>query len=575
MGSRKSSTYHWQPRIIALGLAIALTLLALLPANAQISPIALPWLGNSATVVENTQVISAPVRLDGRDLFVLATSLSPSSDRDRQPPIIVRVRGIGMNLKRWANRNIDPNKLKIEAEIDSQSNLPVIAINQQYLMTVTTLDAQLQGQSPADYANEIAQTIRSALIRAQRERQPDFLKRQTGVAIAILLGELFVNWGLARWHQHLQRQKDRIQANTPSFSNLAADTSEMDGSQTRWRVRQRLSQQEQSSLKATQQRFIQLTQLVLWAVGVFIIAGLFPYTRGLQPLLLSTPLLALGIILLTYLFIRLTEVIINRFFKALGTEEATTSDASQRLVLRISTVSRVMKSIATIFWFCVGAIALLSVIGIQVVPLLAGAGIVGIGVSLASQSLIKDMINGCLILLEDQYAVGDVIRVGSVSGFVEYLSLRSTRIRSSEGNLITVPNSAIGVVENLSKEWSRVDLSITLSYEVDIDRASQVIHQVGQEMLRDSNWQAKILEPPEVLGVDNLDSTGITLRIWIKTQPLQQWNVGREFRRRLKLAFDLQEIAIGIPRQSLSVRGDLEERLSEDLSDTSNGSPSR
>jgi moderate conductance mechanosensitive channel len=93
--------------------------------------------------------------------------------------------------------------------------------------------------------------------------------------------------------------------------------------------------------------------------------------------------------------------------------------------------------------------------GIQILPLLAGAGIVGLGISLASQSLIKDVINGCLVLFEDQYVVGDVIRVGNVTGLVEYLSLRSTRIRSAEGNLITVPNSAISIVENLSKEWSR------------------------------------------------------------------------------------------------------------------------
>jgi moderate conductance mechanosensitive channel len=272
----------------------------------------------------------------------------------------------------------------------------------------------------------------------------------------------------------------------------------------------------------------------------------------------------LGIIFITYLLMRITDVLIDRLFKAFEIQDTTPLDAPQRLALRLSTFSRVMKSLTAIAWGCLGGIVILSVIGIQVVPLLAGAGLVGLGISLASQSLIKDVINGCLILLEDQYAVGDVIRVGTVSGLVEYLSLRSTRIRSAEGNLITLPNSIISIVENLSKEWSRVDLAVAVSYDVDIDHAIEVVKQVGQVMLDDPEWQSKILEPPDVLGVDDLNNTGITLRIWIKTQPLQQWKVARDFRRRLKIAFDQQGIGIGVPQQSLSVRGTIDERSFEE-----------
>jgi moderate conductance mechanosensitive channel len=549
--------------MIVLGIAIAFTLFALRPANAQnLSRITPSWLGNSSTI-ENTQVVSAAVRLDGRDTFVLAAPAPLSRFTNQTPqgsPTAVRIQGIEMNLRRWVNRKIDPQTLTIRAAIDSQSNLPVITINQQYLMTVTTLDAELQGQTPIDYANELTKTIRYALVQAQQERQPGFLIRQTGIAITVVLGVLLLNWGLARLQKRLQQQKKYIQANTPTLADLPAKATEMDGTQTRLRVQQHLNQREQSSLKSTQQRFIQLIQFVLWASGVSVIVGLFPDTRGLRPFLLSTPLIVISIIFLTFLLLRITDVMIDRIFKTFEAEKAVTPDTSQRLALRVSTFSRVMKSLAAILWLCLGTITILSVIGIQILPLLAGAGIVGLGISLASQSLIKDVINGCLILFEDQYAVGDVIRVGSVSGLVEYLSLRSTRIRSSEGNLITLPNSAISIVENLSKEWSRVDLAITVSYEVDVDRAIEVINQVGQRILQDPHWQTKILEPPEVLGVDNLDSTGLTLRIWIKTQPLQQWNVGRDFRRRLKLAFDQQGIAIGVPQQSLSVRSALDER---------------
>jgi small conductance mechanosensitive channel len=120
--------------------------------------------------------------------------------------------------------------------------------------------------------------------------------------------------------------------------------------------------------------------------------------------------------------------------------------------------------------------------------------------------------------------------------------------------LITIPNSSITVVENLSKDWSRVDLAITIAYDANVDRAITVVKQVGEDMTSDLIWKDKIPEPPDVLGVDEIGNNGITLRVWIKTLPLQQWNVAREFRRRLKRSLDDEGIAIGLPQQSLWFR---------------------
>ncbi|KAM3108935.1 mechanosensitive ion channel family protein, partial [Phormidesmis sp. 146-33] len=236
---------------------------------------------------------------------------------------------------------------------------------------------------------------------------------------------------------------------------------------------------------------------------------------------------------------------------------------SQRLALRFSTFSRVVKSLSAIVLLSIGVLTALSIAGIEVMPLLAGAGIIGLGISLASQNLIKDVINGFLILMEDQYAVGDVIQVGKASGLVESMNLRITQLRNAEGRLITIPNSAITIVENLSKDWSRVDLAIVISYSTNLDNAIAAIEKVGQDMSRDPAWKTQILEPPEVLGADDLDSTGVTLRVWIKTQPLQQWKVGREYRRRLKFALDEEGIEIGVPQQAFSVKGSLDEKAFE------------
>jgi small conductance mechanosensitive channel len=190
-------------------------------------------------------------------------------------------------------------------------------------------------------------------------------------------------------------------------------------------------------------------------------------------------------------------------------------------------------------------------------PLLAGAGIIGLAISLASQNLLRDIINGFLILMEDQYGVGDVIVVDEVAGLVESMNLRITQLRNEEGRLITIPNSQIAIVQNLSKEWSRVDIMIPVSHTSDINEALELIEQVAEDMRDDPKWKALILEPPLLLGVDNLDHVGATVRIWIKTLPLKQWEVAREYRRRLKIAFDQSGVNIGVPQQSLHLHSTL------------------
>lgn len=197
-------------------------------------------------------------------------------------------------------------------------------------------------------------------------------------------------------------------------------------------------------------------------------------------------------------------------------------------------------------------------IGLDIAPILAGAGIIGLGISLASQSLIKDTINGFLILFEDQYAIKDVILVDDVGGLVENMNLRITQLRNGEGQLITIPNSAISIVRNLSKEWARVDLTITVADQNNVDRVLQVLQELSSEIYGEPEWREKIIDPPEVLGIDEIGHSGLLIRIWIKTKPLQHWSVGREFRRRMKTRLDQHGIAIGVPQQSVLFQSSLE-----------------
>lgn len=278
------------------------------------------------------------------------------------------------------------------------------------------------------------------------------------------------------------------------------------------------------------------------------ILGLFPYTRSLQlAIFLSLQIpLKIGIVAIgTYVAVRLSYALIERFTAAIVIGGALlTRETSERLKLRVSTISVVTKGIVTISWVTVGFLLGLVWLGINILPLLAGASLVGVAVSLASQNLIKDGINGFLIILEDQYALGDMINVGPVGGLVENLNWRMTQVRDAEGRLITIPNSEIKIVANLSSRWSRADLNIPVANQTDIDVALKLIESVGLEMDRDPYWQEQILETPRVLGIDNFSERGLIVRVWIKTLPLKQWDVARDYRRRLKLAFDEAKISI-------------------------------
>jgi small conductance mechanosensitive channel len=165
--------------------------------------------------------------------------------------------------------------------------------------------------------------------------------------------------------------------------------------------------------------------------------------------------------------------------------------------------------------------------------------------------LIKDALNGFFIILEDQYAVGDIISVGQVSGLVEQLNLRITQLRDAEGRLITIPNSEIKIVANLSSNWSRADLKIAIDYQMNIDRALAIITQVAEDISKEENWREKIWESPQVLGVEEFSDRGVVIRVWIKTEPLKQWEVAREFRRRIKKAFKQAGMPLPLPQQQV------------------------
>ena len=521
------------------------------------------------------EIVTDAVRLDGRKLFLVAVTAvnSKNAQQDTATALEERIQAIEKSLNRIAESNFDPATLQVTAEINQESGLPIIYVNNQYLMTVTTLDAGISGISPATRAKELTQIVKDALLRAKQERQPKYLRQQglvaAGMALAIVLG----SWGMTYWQQRLKSRREIILAQLSTEVSTTSPSDVPPNSTTLAVVQEQMTRRQQSNLLDLQRRLLQVGQLALWGGGTFLLLGVFPHSRWLQPLILSTlngPLRVLGIGVGTSVAIRTSAVLLDRFFQALKDDELLSPKTSKRYALRVFTFSLVLKRTVAIVLIGIGVLLSLSAIGVNVAPLLAGAGIIGLAISFASQNLIKDVINGFLILFDDQYAVGDVIVVGNVGGLVENMNLRITQLRNDEGRLITIPNSQITIVQNLSKHWSRVDLKIYVAWDTDLNQALDAIAKVGLEMNHERAWHQKFLEPPEILGVDELNHTGMMIRVWIKTQPLEQWNVAREYRRRLKLAFAQQGIAIGVPQHSIWLRSSL--NLTNKLFDDDNDS---
>lgn len=231
-----------------------------------------------------------------------------------------------------------------------------------------------------------------------------------------------------------------------------------------------------------------------------------------------------------------------------------------RATMRTETVGGVLRSVSTVLIFSIAFILVVGQLGVQIGPLIAGAGIVGVALGFGAQSLVKDFLSGMFILLEDQYGVGDVVDLGEgstpVSGVVESVTLRVTRLRDVMGTVWYVPNGEIRAVGNKSHQWARSLIDIGVAYETDVDHASAVIKRVADGLWKEALWSERILEEPEVWGVEDFGPSEVVIRLVVKTDPGRQFEVNRELRARIKKAFDEEGIEIPFPQRTVWMRAE-------------------
>ena len=190
-------------------------------------------------------------------------------------------------------------------------------------------------------------------------------------------------------------------------------------------------------------------------------------------------------------------------------------------------------------------------IGIDVTPILAGVGVIGLAIGFGAQTLVKDIITGVFILLENSLSVGDVVSVGGSSGVVETISIRSIRLRDLRGNVHTIPYSEATTVTNMTKEYSYYLIEAGIAYRENYDTVVDIMRKVGEDLQRDPDIGSNILEPIEILGLDRFEDSAVIVRARLKTAPLKQWSVGREYNRRIKAAFDENGIEIPFPHTTI------------------------
>jgi small conductance mechanosensitive channel len=533
---------------------------------------------------------TAPVKspLDGRVLFEVTSPTIFNRDNipEDKTPVETRAETINQRLLRIFGRITNAKQMPTVA-IATLNNRPILQVTDNLssrpvrLVTVTEPDADYQSKTLEELAQEWQKILQEETVRIKQLASPEVFFQRLEEGFQTLLGLLIASGVIWFLRRQLTRRKQTLEAHyqqeltvasevekTRTVTEATAPTNPIEADETESRVIKELRSQLLTKLQrqfSVKQRLdidkflkwaLFWTFVLTWYIGIYQIMSRVPVLMRWSRQVLATPLELIVIWFVVSFAIRICKSLIDRFIHSWKINPFLPLEETQRTHLRTASIAGALKGLATFVLMIVGIIWTLNLFNIPTSSILAGGAVIGLAISFGSQSLIKDLVNGCLVLIEDQFAVGDVIEIGDKGGLVENLNLRVTQLRNGEGQLITIPNSNITDVRNLTRLWSRVDFSIVVAYENDPKQVLDVLKQVSKQLYSEPEWRDRLPETPEVLGIDDLSHTGMLVRVWIKTAPMEQWSVGREFRLRVRQAFAAHHIQIGRP-QWITYRADL------------------
>lgn len=275
-------------------------------------------------------------------------------------------------------------------------------------------------------------------------------------------------------------------------------------------------------------------------------------SQGIGPRLIGGVISILSALGIAYALWRVVATSIRRYLERTD-KDGNAIERSRRVRTLLPLLRLVVRMVLTVMV----ALIILSELGVNIAPLLAGAGVVGIAVGFGAQKLVQDIITGIFILIEDTISIGDAVRIDAVhAGTVESMSIRALKLRDANGALHSIPFSSVGSVTNMSKEFAFAVFDVGVCYDEDVDRVSTVLNRLGDEMLVEPEWADKILNPLEVLGLERFDTNAVIVRARFRTKALQQWAVAREFNRRIKQRFDAEGIRFPTPSTAVLMAAD-------------------
>jgi small-conductance mechanosensitive channel len=511
--------------------------------------------------------VTAPVFLDGALLFRIAVLLNGSPN---QLPIQVRreyvetalgevlaTTGSGAETKTL----FDPHTLRVHVKREGNVSLLEVVDAKHTdplpLVTVTPTDAAYYQTTVDALAAQWQSQLQAALIRSLEIRQPaaerhalELVLRAAGILVVVSV----VVWRLMIV---LRRRIERLEAEIESRDRaIEAQQSRVVRDQGRTeKARRRFLALELRAIEPSQRLtfYVASAEIVLWllALAWFLATmwafSLFPQTTSLGQRLAHSAFAVVTTVIVAGLVNRVLDVIIVRIARAWRLAPFRHSEDRARELLRIPTIARALSGFKTFVIVFVAVLSVLGQIGVPIGSVVTIGGLAAVALSLAAQNFIRDFFNGFLVLLEDQYVVGDYVTINTYSGVVEKLTLRMVQVRDIEGNLITIPHSAVTHVVNQSRNWSRVNYRLPVDPNADIHKAIDLVRAAIDSLARDEHWSKAVLEPIEWIGIDELSRDSVVLRASIKTAPLRQFELRRQLNERVRRAFAEANIPFGAP----------------------------
>lgn len=257
------------------------------------------------------------------------------------------------------------------------------------------------------------------------------------------------------------------------------------------------------------------------------------------------------ILIIAWIGLKVIKSLLSRLEQRLIRKNQVEGEPASETTKRVETLIKLIRQAATLALWIVLLLVILKEIGIDIAPILAGAGILGLAVGFGAQNLVRDVISGFFFILENQVRVGDVAIVNGTAGLVESVNFRTLVLRDLSGTVHVFPNGTIDTLSNMTHTWSAWVFDIGVAYKEDTDRVVEVIREVGREMREDPDFGSKIIEDLEIFGVNKFADSAVEIKGRIKTRPIEQWSVGREFQRRIKYAFDEKGIEIPFPHRTI------------------------